>query len=118
MNAPSAKPGLVELLESAAAIIEREAAIIKQSHVTASGRWSATSPFVADARACHDDMLRVGNGLRLARAYQTANVFGGPAARFDAIADLIRAGDSVDLAMRVFGVAWVKNGARGNRYGE
>lgn len=38
--------------------------------------------------------------------YRKANPLGGPAATFDAIANAIRAGDSVDAAMRAFGVRW------------
>lgn len=68
MTALSTKPGLVELLDAAATIIEREAEIIKRSHVMPSGRW-ATSPFVGDAKKAHDEKMAVANGLRAAREY-------------------------------------------------
>ena len=41
--------------------------------------------------------------------YQQANPLGGPAKVFDAIADCIRAGDSLESVMATYGLVWAQD---------
>jgi len=96
--------GLLGTLERAASLLATEAQGLKECH-TLRGRWTG-STLDEDARLAHEEMCEAIKGLRAAAEYMRANPLGGPAKVFDACADSIRAGDSVEQAMASFGLAW------------
>lgn len=98
---------LLDTLERAASLLAVEAQSLKECH-TLKGRWTGSS-LDEDARLAHEEMCAVIKDLRVCAQYLRANQLGGPAKVFDACADSIRAGDSVDFAMANFGLAWAPN---------
>lgn len=100
--------GLCETLRRAATLLEEEAASLKACH-TVRGKWSSSED---EVRAIYDEHRHVAATLREAAKYHFANPLGGPAKVFDAIADMVRAGDSLDSAMAVFGVKWADAGRK------
>lgn len=76
---PRQTPGLLDTLEEAATLLEREARYLRDCYIAKgpTGRWRGEDSAVRDEYA------------------------------LDACADLIRAGDRVDKAMAAFGLAWV-----------
>lgn len=55
-----------------------------------------------------DERLVMAKLLRKAYKYHNPNFLGGPAKMFDAIADRIRAGESIDEVMGDYGVRYVE----------
>jgi hypothetical protein len=98
----SKRNGFVDILERSAAVLEREAKVLKASYTTPAGKWD-----IADARRDFDDMTALAKALRRSAKYHQPNPLGGPAKVFDAIADAVRAGDSLASAMANHGVQWV-----------
>jgi hypothetical protein len=103
---------LLDTLERAASLLANEAQSLKEAH-TLKGRWTG-STLDEDARLAHEEMCEAIKDLRAAAKYLRANPLGGPAKVFDACADTIRAGDSVEFAMANYGLAWAPN-VRANR---
>ena len=99
--------GLCETLTRAATLLEQDAASLRACH-TVRGRWPKDE---GEVRAVYDEQRQVAKTLRAAARYHAANPLGGPAKLFDAVADQIRAGESVDAAMRAFELKWDR-GAR------
>jgi len=97
--------GLLDTLERAALLLEGEAAALKERH-TLRGKWPRDEMSEV-AKSAFDDVTATAKALRAAHKYMRVNPFGGPAKVFDACADSIRAGDSVEFAMASFGLAWV-----------
>lgn len=107
-------PGLFETLNRAAELLDQEARSIHECH-TFDGRWGNHPE---DIRAEEDwrEMRSVAKALRKAAKYMQANPLGGPAKVFDAIADQVRCGETLDASMRAFGVKWDKKAARIKRH--
>lgn len=93
-----------ELLLKAAEIIHADAWSLRECH-TLRGRWPKSE---ADAKAEYVEMMKTVKALRKAADYFHSNPLGGPAKVFDACADMIRAGASMEVAMREFGLKWAK----------
>ena len=103
-DAPPLPRSLLETLERAASLLA----------VEAQSRWTGSTRD-EDARLAHEKMCEAIKDLREAAKYLRANPLGGPAKVFDACADAIRAGDSVEFAMGNYGLAWAPNdGAKGS----
>ena len=94
--------GLRDTMKRAATLLEQEAASLRACH-TVRGRWGADE--VAALQA-YNEHRQVAKALRAAAKYHELNPLGGPAKLFDAVAASIRAGDSVDSAMRAFDLKW------------
>lgn len=103
-----AKHGLLYLLERSAELLERSADEIKIAH-TIGGRWCHH-----DEHGAHRDykeLREMAKGLRKAHKYHKPNPLGGPAKMFDAIADRIRAGDKMEIAMADHGLKFKRSNA-------
>lgn len=95
--------GLLRLLERSAELLEQDAASIRESH-TVGGRWP--SPDDLGVRLDYQELRFLAKQLRSAHSYHKRNPLGGPAKMFDAIADRIRAGESVQSCMADYGIKW------------
>jgi hypothetical protein len=91
-----------ELLERAAFVIRTHADELRRAH-TIAGRWP---PGEEEVRDEFDEHAALANQLAKSAKYHRPNPLGGPAVVFDACADSIRAGDSIDSAMSAYGLAW------------
>ncbi len=109
-----AKPeciGLVELLERAAAHVHVNAECLRRS-CTCRGKW-----FEKADLDLYNEEIALEKQLRKAAAYWKPNPLGGPAKVYDAIADLIRAGDPIDDVLRDYGLQYIrKPTTRRNRH--
>ena len=88
--------GLLHLLERSAELLELAADEIKISH-TVGGRWPRQDEH--GAKRDFDELRKMAKGLRRAHKYHKPNCLGGPAKMFDAIADRMRAGESMQECM-------------------
>lgn len=59
-----------------------------------------------------NELCAMAKGLRKAHKYHKPNPLGGPAKMFDAIADRMRAGDSVKECMADYGLKFKRSNAR------
>lgn len=96
------------LLTRAAAVLDKDARELRLAH-SYRGKWFGDYDYAKDA---YDEMTALAKALLEAARYHALNPLGGPAKSFDACADAIRAGTPVDAAMRDFGLAWRRKGAR------
>jgi hypothetical protein len=99
-----AKLGFVELLESAAELLDCEAECLRDAH-TLRGRRPKGEESV---RADYTELRNLAKQLRRSAKYHKPNPLGGPAVIFDACANAIRAGDSVKSAMDDYGLKFKK----------
>lgn len=99
-----AQSSLVDTLQSAAELLELEAAALFECN-TYRGAWTQPDH---GAKAEHDTMVEVIRQLRRAAEYARPNPLGGPAVVFEACANAIRAGDDIDQAMVNYGLAWAR----------
>lgn len=93
-----------ELLERAAHVIRTHADELRLAH-TVAGRWPADEE---EVRAEFDELAALADRLANSAKYHRPNPLGGPAVVFDACADSIRAGDSIESAMADYGLEWAK----------
>ena len=105
-----AKHGLLHLLERSAELLERAADEVKISH-TVGGRWPR--PDEHGAKRDFDELRKMAKGFRKAHKYHKPNPMGGPAKMFDAIADRMRAGDSMKECMADYGLRFKRSNACG-----
>lgn len=99
-----AKQGLLHLLERSAELLDRTAEELRISHTCADGHWQDR-----EAKRDFDELRAMAKGLRKAHKYHKPNCLGGPAKMFDAIADRIRAGDSMKSAMADHGLKFKRS---------
>jgi hypothetical protein len=97
--------GLLATLLAAARLLELEADSVFACH-TIGGRWCDNEP---EVRRAYEELRATAAALRKAHGYMVPNPMGGPAVVFDACADAIRAGDSVEFAMANYGLSWRPN---------
>lgn len=102
MNKEKTVASVFETLTRAATLLEQDATSLRAYH-TVRGRWLDDE---AETRAVYDEQRQVAKALRSLAKYHKENPLGGPAKVFDAVADAIRAGDSVGSAMRAFDLKW------------
>lgn len=93
-----------ELLERAAFVIRTQADELRMAH-TVGGRWPAGETAVREEV---DELVALADRLAKSAKYHRPNPLGGPAVVFDACADSIRSGDSIDSAMADYGLEWAK----------
>lgn len=106
------KQGLLYLLERSAELLERIAEEIWISH-TIAGRWPKDDKH--GARRDYKELCAMAKGLRKAHKYHKPNPLGGPSSMFDAIADRMRAGDSVKECMADYGLKFKRSNAKVSR---
>lgn len=104
-----AKHGLLYLLDRSAELLERRAEEIKIAH-TIGGRWCPHDEH--GARRDYKELCAMAKGLRKAHKYHKPNPLGGPAKMFDAIADRMRAGDSMKECMADYGLKFKRSKAK------
>lgn len=93
--------GFLYLLERSAELLERAAEEIRISY-TISDRWPQDDD---GSKSDFDELREMANGLRKAHKYHKPNCLGGPANMFDAIADRMRAGETMKKCMDDYGLA-------------
>ena len=98
------KRGLLHVLARSAELLERHAEELRAAH-TIGSRWPKE-----DEHAHRDfkELRAMAKALRKARKYHSPNPLGGPATMFDAIADRMRAGDSMERCMADHGLKFKK----------
>ena len=98
--------GLLHLLERSAELLERSAEEIRIAH-TVGGRWLRPDEY--GAKRDFQELRDMAKGLRKAHKYHKPNCLGGPAKMFDAIADRIRAGDSMKSCIADYGLKFKRH---------
>lgn len=101
--------GLLYLLKRSAELLDRSAEEIRVAH-TVGGRWPRNDEH--GAKRDHQELRDMAKGLRKAHKYHKPNCLGGPAKMFDAIADQIRAGESMKSCMADYGLKFKRHNAK------
>ncbi len=101
--------GLLYMLERSAELLERSAEEIRIAH-TVGGRWPRNDEH--GAKQDFTELRDMAKGLRAAAKYHRPNPLGGPAKMFDAIADRIRAGDSMKSCIADYGLKFKRPNAK------
>ena len=100
--------GLLHLLQRSAELLELHAEELRAAH-TIGGRWPKEDEY--GARRDFNEMRDLAKRLRKAHKYHKPNPLGGPAKMFDAIADRMRAGDSMKECMADYGLKFKRSNA-------
>ena len=104
--------GLLHLLQRSAELLELHAEELRAAH-TIGGRWPKEDEY--GARRDFNEMRDLAKRLRKAHKYHKPNPLGGPAKMFDAIADRMRAGDSMKECMADYGLKFKRSNVQAQR---